>query len=118
MKTWYSKSLPYPATAASKEVDEAFRSLCLAQGGKANGAAVFSAYDQATKSMTLYFSPEARRIAEQNDAQTCQKPSPAAGFGLSIGDPDSWRIHFPAFARPPSQPALRPLSAQTSQRRR
>lgn len=118
MNTWYSKQVPYPSTAASKEIDEAFRALCASQGGKAQGAAVFSKYDHATQSTTLYFSPEAGSIAQQSDAQSCEKPNPLNGFALSIGDPDSWRIHFPAVARPASQPSLRPLSATTSSRRR
>ncbi len=110
MNTWYSKQVPYPSTAAGKAVDEAFRALCAAQGGKARGAAVFSKYDQATQSTTLYFSPEARSIAQQSDAQSCEKPEPLNGFALSIGDPDSWRIHFPAVVRPASQTSRRPLS--------
>ena len=118
MKTWYSKKIPYPPTTASKDVDDAFRALCLAQGGKANGAAVFSAYDHATRATTLYFSPEARRIAEQTDAQSCQKPVPANGFALSIGDPDSWRLHFPTVTRAASQVGLRPTPPPTAQRRR
>ena len=118
MSTWYSKQVPYPSTAASKEIDEAFRALCASQGGKARGAAVFSRYDHATRSTILYFSPEARSIAQQSDAQSCEKPDQANGFALSIGDPDSWSIHFPAEARPASQASRRPLSAPTSRQRR
>lgn len=118
MNTWYSKQFPYPSTAASKEIDEAFRTLCASQGGRAQGAAVFCKYDRAAQSTTLYFSPEASSIAQQSDAQSCEKPDPLNGFALSIGDPDSWRIHFPNVAPPPSQPSLRPLSAATSSRRR
>lgn len=108
MNTWYSKTVPYPATDTSKKIDEAFRTLCLAQGGRAKGAAIFSAFDHATRSLTLYFSPEARRVAEQSDAQSCKKPDPPQGFALSIGDPESWAIHFPVFARPAPHVSLRP----------
>lgn len=118
MSTWYSKQVPYPSTVASKEIDEAFRVLCASQGGKARGAAVFSMYDKATQSTTLYFSPEARSIAQQSDAQSCEKPDQANGFALSIGDPDSWSIHFPAVARPAKQSSLHPVSPPTPRHRR
>ena len=111
MNTWYSKTVPYPATDTSKKIDEAFRALCLAQGGRAKGAAIFSAIDQAARSITLYFSPEARRIAEQSEAQSCKKPDPLHGFALSIGDPDSWTLHFPALGRTAPQISLRPTPA-------
>jgi hypothetical protein len=117
MKTWYSKTVPYPATDTNKKIDDAFRALCLAQGGRANGAAVFSTFDQATRSTTLYFSPEARRVAEQSEAQSCHKPDPLHGFALSIGDPDSWAIHFPALARLASQTSLRPAPAAPVRKR-
>jgi hypothetical protein len=118
MSTWYSKVFTYPSTEASKQVDESFRALCLAQGGKANGAAVFSVYNQSTKATTFYFSPEARRIAERVEAATCAKPKPIHAFALSIGDPESWQIHFPTFARTPSQPSSRPFMPAVPARRR
>jgi len=108
MNTWYSKTVPYPATDTSKKIDDEFRALCLAQGGRAKGAAIFSTFDQATRSTTMYFSPEARRIAEQSNAQSCRKPDATHGFALSIGDPDSWAIHFPAVTRPQRQTSLHP----------
>jgi hypothetical protein len=118
MKTWYTKVVPYPATVAAKQFDDSFRALCNAQGGKANGAAVFSAFDQSTKSTTFYFSPEAKRIAETADAQSCQKPRPASSFSLSIGDPGSWVLHFPSLERTPSQKGLHPQAVAASPRRR
>jgi hypothetical protein len=118
MKNWYSKEFPFPASVASKQVDDAFRELCAAQGGKANGAAIFSVHDQATNLITFFFSPEAKRLAEKVDAASCAKPTPVTKFALTIGDPKGWELHFPTFERTKVQTSSHGTPAPTPQRRR
>jgi hypothetical protein len=120
MKNWYSKEFVTQFATSSKILDDAFRELCAAQGGKANGAAIFNQRDAATGAVTLFFSPEAKRLAETVGAIQCNKPIPQDRFGLNIGDGQSWEIHFPAFdrARPQQSSESSPSAAATKNRRR
>jgi|GEM_PF-6747711 hypothetical protein len=114
MKTWYSKEYPSPIGTPSKQLDDAFRELCLAQGGRPNGAAVFSFHDLQTNALTFFLSPEAGTLAGSIGAVPCKKPTPLPRFALSIGDGKSWEIHFPTFERtkPQTSSHSTPVPAQ------
>ena len=117
-KTWHRKTVVHPATIVSKELDDSFRALCAAQNGKPNGAAIFVDVDAKTNTATFYFSPEAHRLAKTAAADVCPKPKPSASIRLSIGDPQSWDIHFPSLTRTPIQTSLRPQGSEVQQARR
>jgi hypothetical protein len=118
MKTWYSKEFPSPMGTPSKQLDDAFRELCLAQGGRPNGAAIFSFHDLQTNALTFFLSPEAGTLAGSIGAVPCKKPTPVPRFALSIGDGKSWEIHFPTFERTPPQTSSHSTPAPSSPRRR
>jgi len=117
-KSWHRKIVVHPATTVSRELDDSFRALCAAQNGKPNGAAIFIDVDAKTNTTTFYFSPEAQRVAKTIEADVCAKPKPTASIRLSIGDPQSWDIHFPSLLRTPTQASLRPQGVDTQPRRR
>jgi hypothetical protein len=115
---WHRKVVVHPATVVSKELDDSFRDLCAAQNGKANGAAIFVEVDANAKTTTFYFSPEAARVAKAVQADLCAKPKPSGSIRMSIGDPQSWDIHFPSLLRTPTQRSLRPQGAESQPRKR
>ncbi len=118
MNTWYSKEFMSPISGPSKKLDDAFRELLAAQGGKSNGAAVFSFHDFQTNAVTIYLSPEAKTLAASVEAQPCAKPKPKPRFTLSIGDGKSWDLHFPGFERPLPQVSSHSTPVTSSSRRR
>ena len=115
---WHRKVVVHPATIVSRELDDSFRDLCAAQNGKANGAAIFVEVDAEANTTTFYFSPEATRVAKAVQADMCAKPKATDSIRMSIGDPQSWDIHFPSLLRTPIQRSLRPQGAEIQPRKR
>ncbi len=115
---WHRKTVVHPATTVSRELDDSFRNLCAAQNGKANGAAIFVEVDSKANTTTFYFSPEATRLAKAVQADLCPKPKATDSIRMSIGDPQSWDIHFPSLSRTPAQASLRPQGVETQSRKR
>ena len=120
MKNWFSKELPAQPTTPFKNLDDAFRGLCADQGGRANGAAVFGQRGAIGDVVTLFFSPEAKRLAQTVGAEPCAKPTPQQRWSLDIGDGQSWEIHFPNYerAKPQESTASSPSAAAFKNRRR
>jgi hypothetical protein len=98
MSTWYSKNLGDGNTAfgATGQIQEAFLSLAKAQDVSPE-IAVFSSHDLETNIVTVYFTPSAELLAKSFGASPSDKPEPADGFSLLVGDANSWETHFPGY---------------------
>lgn len=94
MEQWHQKDLGdgMQAHAPSSEIQSAFLSMQLANGGNAKGVAVFSRYDLKANKVTVYFSPKATLLAEAFSALPCAAPSRGNGIGLLVGDASAWEL--------------------------
>ncbi len=102
METWYSKTLGdgVAAFGPSNKIQEAFLALAEARarsGQDYSNIAVFSRYDLRENVVTVYFTPNAELLARAFDAEECEKPTPEPGFGLLVGDANSWSTYFPGY---------------------
>lgn len=98
MEYWYSIGLGDGIMAAtpSAEIEQLFlRSFNAA--GRPSNMAVFTRAESEGRlhcEVIIYFSPAAREIAKELDAQPCEKPA-RAGLGLLAGDKQCWSVLFP-----------------------
>ena len=98
MNNWYSLNLGdgIMAAAPTDELKEQFlRSF--ADAGSPPEMAVFTRAESEGRlhcEVIAYFSPAALHVAEEFDAEICEKPS-RSGLGLLAGDARSWSILFP-----------------------
>lgn len=97
MKNWYRKDVGdgVAAYGPSGKLFEAFE--VLAARGLPPNISVFSRYDLMKNVVTWWFSPEAQALAQAFGAEPCEKPQPAEGFGLLVGDANAWEGHFPGY---------------------
>jgi len=98
METWYSIELGDGMFAVSPmdEIKAAFQ-RSFAEAGKPANMAVFTRYESENRlhcEVIAYFSPAAKAIAREFDAQPCEKPA-RAELGLLAGDAQAWSIFFP-----------------------
>lgn len=96
MTTWYSKELGdgAQASAPSWKIQEAFMALAM-QKQLPYDLAVFSEHDHRRNTVTAYFSPAAKLLAEIFGAQPCDPPQRSSRFGLLVGDARAWDLLFP-----------------------
>ena len=99
---WHSKPLgdgveAYAPSSAIQEAVMASITGSVVVGQTNTGAAVFSAYDLEANIVTVWFTPELEHIARAFGATPCEKPVPAEGFGLLVGYPAAWEVHFPGY---------------------
>lgn len=99
MDSWQCKEVGDGVAAfqPSMELHKAFLALAQASAGVTKGFGVFSYYDSDENMVTWYFSPEATVLGKAFGASSCEKPTPAPGFGLLAGDARSWESHFPGY---------------------
>ena len=98
MNNWYSLSLGDGIMAGmpSVEIEEAFQQAFTA-AGKPLEMAVFTRAESEGRlhcEVIAYFSPAARDVAEEFDAEPCEKPA-RPGLGLLAGDERAWSLLFP-----------------------
>lgn len=98
MNNWFVLNLGDGITAATPtdEIRDRFLRL-FKEPGNPPEMAVFTRLESEGRlhcEVMAYFSPSAIRIAEEFDAQTCEKPA-RAGLGLLAGDERSWTLLFP-----------------------
>ncbi|MFT3895857.1 MAG: hypothetical protein QM730_29915 [Anaerolineales bacterium] len=98
MNNWYSLHLGDGIMAAvpTDELKEHFL-RAFAEAGNPPEMAVFTRVESEGHlhcEVTAYFSPAAVDIAEQFDAEICEKPV-RSGLGLLAGDASAWSILFP-----------------------
>jgi len=98
MKTWYSKAVGdgVEAFEPTQRLFNAFNLLEVAVR-LGPGFGIFSNYDLGANIVTWYFSPEAIALAKSCGATPCKKPAPREGFGLLVGNMQSWETHFPGY---------------------
>lgn len=103
MSTWYRKDIGdgLEALGPSSKVQDAFDAFFVAAGmPESMGVFASAQWDEtgvggrSRKVHTLYFPPEAERLATAFDATACDKPH-AEGIGLLVGDQRALSIHFP-----------------------
>ena len=97
MNSWYSLSLGDGMTAGSpsSEIEEAFWQA-FAKAGEPSAMAVFTRPESEGRlycEVIAYFSPAARQIAVEFDAEPCEKPV-RIGLALLAGKPEAWSILF------------------------
>lgn len=92
--TWHSLALGdgVAAFVPTRTIKDAFFAAFAAAKGDVS-MALFSRQDE-THHITLYFSPDARLVAQAFKAQPCEKPS-IMGLGLLVGDQRVWELFFP-----------------------
>ena len=98
MNYWYVINLGdgIMAAAPSDEIRERFLQS-FTEAGSPPDMAVFTRLESEGRlhcEVMAYFSPAAVDVAEQFDAQPCEKPS-RAGLGLLAGETGSWSLLFP-----------------------
>ncbi len=98
MNSWYCLSLGdgMIAGSPSAEIEEKFLQSFNAAGRPAD-MAVFTRPESEGRlycEIMAYFSPAAGDIAEEFDAEPCEKPA-RAGLGLLAGGSDVWSVLFP-----------------------
>jgi len=98
MNSWYSLSLGdgIMAPTPSAEIEEAFEQA-FAAAGRPSDMAVFTRPESESRlhcEVIAYFSPAAKDIAREFDAEPCGKPA-RAGLGLLTGAESSWSVLFP-----------------------
>lgn len=101
MKLWYRVSLGDGMTAPtpSAEIEEAFLKAFTTKG-KPPEMAVFTRPESEGRlhcEVIAYFSPAAEEVANEFDAQPCEKPA-RPGLGLLAGDQSCWSVLFPVEA--------------------
>lgn len=101
MENWYSLSLGDGIMAGipTAEIEDAFL-RAFAAAGKPPEMAVFTRPESEGRlhcEVFAYFSPAARAVAAEFDAEPCGKPA-RAGLGLLAGDERSWSLLFPESA--------------------
>lgn len=98
MSYWYVLNLGDGITSVtpSDEVQQKFQKSFL-KAGNPPEMAIFTRLESEGRlhcEVMAYFSPAAVHVAEEFDAQPCDKPE-RTGLGLLAGDPHSWAILFP-----------------------
>jgi hypothetical protein len=98
MGNWYMLNLGdgIMATMPSDQIRDRFLRL-FAEAGKPPDMAVFTRLESEGRlhcEVIAYFSPTAVRVAEEFDAQPCEKPA-RTGLGLLAGEAYSWSVLFP-----------------------
>jgi len=98
MTGWYSLSLGDGMIAAtpSTEIEQEFEKI-FQESGKPLDMAVFTRPESEGRlhcEVIAYFSPAASQIAQEFDAEPCEKPV-RAGLALLAGDERSWTTLFP-----------------------
>jgi hypothetical protein len=98
VNTWYSLSLGdgMMADGPSEQILQAFGPLFDAAGKPAE-MAVFTRAESEGRlhcEVIAYFSPASAKIAEEFEAEPCEKPA-RSGLGLLAGDPRCWSLLFP-----------------------
>lgn len=102
MNTWYSLSLGDGMTAGSPsgEVEEAF-AKAFVEAGEPAEMAVFTRPESEGRlycEVIAYFSPAAKKLAMEFDAEPCDKPE-RAGLALLAGKLEAWSALFPELLR-------------------
>ena len=98
MENWYSKELGDAITASmpSAEIEQAFEQVFVTAGKPLN-MAVFTQQESEGHlhcKVTAYFSPAAKDVAQDFDAQPCAKPA-LDNLALLAGDTMAWSVLFP-----------------------
>ena len=101
MNTWYLLSLGDGMTAGSpsEELEGAFAQI-LAEAGEPAGMAVFTRPESEGRlycEIIAYFSPAAKKLAMEFDAEPCEKPL-RTGLTLLAGKSEAWHVLFPESA--------------------
>jgi hypothetical protein len=75
--TWYSKNLGggMEAYVPTRKIQEAWFSMCCANPEPMKNVALFQGYDMDTNTVIVYFSPEAKYLADLFSANPCNKPA-------------------------------------------
>jgi hypothetical protein len=98
MDNWFSLSLGdgMMAGSPSAEIEDAF-ARAFAQAGEPATMAVFTRPESEGRlycEVIAYFSPAAKQIAMEFDAEPCEKPV-RTGLNLLAGKPEAWTALFP-----------------------
>lgn len=98
MNYWYSLNLGdgIMAAAPTDELKEHFLHS-FAEAGSPPEMAVFTRAESEGHlhcEVIAYFSPAATQVAEEFDAEICEKPA-RSGLGLLAGDARAWSVLFP-----------------------
>lgn len=98
MTYWYVLNIRdgITSTTLSDEIQRQFQGSFL-EAGKPPEMAVFTRLESEGRlhcEVMAYFSPAAVYVAEEFDAQPCEKPE-RPGLGLLAGDERSWSVLFP-----------------------
>lgn len=98
MATWFSKQLGDGILAyESKDQIQAMFATLFAAAARPADMAVFTRHELEGRlqcEVVAYFSPSAKIIARQMDAQACEKPA-RTELDLLVGEPACWTILFP-----------------------
>lgn len=100
--TWYRLDLGNGADAfaPTRRIQDAFVALMIAHGVPRPGFALFSRYDLESDNVEMFFTPEARDLAQQFGAVSCEKPTHNNySLGLLCGEADALSAHFPDHPR-------------------
>lgn len=97
MDNWFSLSLGDGMMAGSPatEIEEAF-ARAFSEAGEPSAMAVFTRPESEGRlycEVIAYFSPAAKQIALEFDAEPCQKPV-RTGLALLAGKPQAWSALF------------------------
>ncbi len=98
MNTWYSLSLGDGMTAGSPsaEIEEAF-TQAFVEAGAPDEMAIFTRPESEGRlycEVIAYFSPAAKKLAMEFDAEPCDKPE-RLGLALLAGKSEAWSALFP-----------------------
>ena len=97
MNSWHRKNMG-DGIAARHEEERLFKAF---QNFVSNGVfpniSVFFRRDLETNVVTWWFSPEASELAQNFEAQSCEKPLPEGAFGLLVGDNNALKNYFPEY---------------------
>lgn len=98
MEIWYSTSLGDGMTSGgvAAEIAEAF-ARAFAAAGRPSAMAVFTRPESEGRlhcEVIAYFSPASREVANEFDAEPCERPV-RAGLNLLAGGENSWSVLFP-----------------------
>jgi len=92
---WYQKNIGKTANSLpqSMEIMKAYMAYA-AIHGEWTGAAIYSASDAESTSVTIYFSPEASELAAAFEATPCEKPQASSRLGPFAGHDKDGGSHF------------------------